>query len=76
LELKIEILLVSLTNLILTLKYYVPTYNTDWNDNVKWNILHLFIIIFSTYRTQFKKIVRHNIKSVALHILKILFKKK
>jgi len=33
----IEILLVSFTNLILTLKYSVLTYNNDWNDNVKWN---------------------------------------
>jgi len=33
LELKIEILLVSFTNLILTLKYSVITY-TDLNDNV------------------------------------------
>jgi len=34
LELKIEILLLSFTNLISTLKHPVPTYNTDWNDNV------------------------------------------
>ena len=50
---KIEILLVLFTNLILTLKYSVVTYNTDWNDNVKWNILHFFLLFFSTYRTHF-----------------------
>ena len=67
-ELKIEILLVSFTNLILTLNYSVLTYNTDWNDNVKWNILHIFSLCIATDRTQLKNnnIVRHKIKKCGL----------
>ena len=59
-----EILLVYLINLILTLKYSVLTYNTDWNENVKWNILHFFFFLFLTYRMQFLKqnLVRHKLK--------------
>jgi len=54
---------------MLTLKYSALTYNTDWNDNVIWNILHLFIFLcFSTDRTQFLKqiLVRHKIKKCGL----------
>jgi len=52
-------------NLILPLKYSVLTYNIDWNDNVKWNILHLY----STYRSQFSKqnLIRHKIKECGLN---------
>jgi len=58
-------------NLILPLKYSVLTYNIDWNDNVKWNILHLF----STYRSQFSKqyLIRHKIKECGLNRQKTIW---
>jgi len=51
-KLKIEILLVSFTYLILTLKYSVLIYKTDWNDNSN-RTFYAFFLFFSTDRTQF-----------------------
>ena len=72
-ELKIEILLGSFTNLILTLKYSVLPYNTDWSDNVKWNILQLLFLFFDLSYAFFKEnLVRHKIKKCGLNMGKIL----